>query len=83
MLALLVKLVPPGLMTVMSVVAAKPAGETAVIWVSLLMVKSVALVAPNFTAVALEKLLPDMTTDVPPSVVPEVGDIALTVGGRT
>ena len=57
-----------------------PAGEVAVIDVAELTVKLVALVAPNFTAVAPVKLVPAMVTDVPPAVGPDVGEIDVTVG---
>ena len=50
--ASLIALVPPAVVTVMSTVPAVPAGAVAVIDVALFTVKVVALVAPNFTAVA-------------------------------
>jgi hypothetical protein len=68
--------------TVMSTVPALPAGEVAVIDVAELTVK-VALVEPNFTAVAVAKLLPVMVTAVLPLVGPEVGFTAVTVGAAT
>ena len=64
----------------MSTAPALPAGDVAVIEVALLTVNEVAAVAPNFTAVAPVKLVPVMVTDVPPSVVPAVGLIEVTVG---
>ena len=45
-----------------------------------LTVTAVALVAPNFTAVAPEKLLPVMVTLVPPVARPLDGEIELTTG---
>ena len=66
-------------MTVTSTVPA-PGGEVAVIEVAEFTVKLVALVAPNFTAVAPVKPFPVMATDVPPSAVPDVGEIDVTVG---
>ena len=45
-----------------------------------LTVKLVALLAPNFTAVAPVKSVPVIVTDVPPSADPEVGEIEVTVG---
>ena len=39
-----------------------------------------ALVAPNLTAVAPVKLVPVMVTEVPPAVVPAVGEMLVTVG---
>ena len=66
-------------MTVTST-APLPAGEVAVIEVAPLTVTAVALVAPNFTAVAPEKLLPVMVTLVPPVARPLDGEIELTTG---
>jgi hypothetical protein len=45
-----------------------------------LTVYDVALFAPNLTAVAPVKLVPVMTTLVPPAVGPDVGDTPVTVG---
>ena len=61
----LVALVPAAVVTVTSTVPI-PAGEVAVIWVALLMVKEPAALLPNLTAVAPEKLVPVMVTLVPP-----------------
>ena len=77
----LVELVPSAEVTVMSTTPALPAGEIAVIEVQLLTVKELALVAPNFTAVGLMKLLPVMLTLVPPAVEPLEGEMPNTVGG--
>ena len=52
-------------------VAVTEPGESAVM---------VAVVVPNFTAVAAERLVPVMVTDVPPLVGPLVGLISATVG---
>ena len=71
---------PPAVVTLTSTVAA-PAGDVAVIEVALFTVKPVAAVAPNFTLVAPEKLVPAMTTLVPPAVGPDVGERLVTVGG--
>ncbi len=60
-----------------------PAGEVAVIEVAELTVKLVALVAPNFTAVAPVKPVPVTVTDVPPAAGPDVGEIEVTVGAAT
>jgi hypothetical protein len=57
-----------------------PAGDVAVIEVAELTVKVVALVAPNFTAVAPVNAVPVMVTDVPPVAGPDVGEIDVTVG---
>ena len=74
---------PPVVVTVMSTVPAEPLGEVAVIWVALLTVKPVALVAPNLTAVAPERLVPVITTDVLPAVGPLVGLMLEMVGAAT
>jgi hypothetical protein len=74
-----VALVPPGVVTVMSTVPV-PAGAVAVTEVAEFTVNVVALVAPNFTAVAPEKLVPVMVTEVAPVVGPDVGEIDVTVG---
>ena len=57
---------PPGVVTVMSTLPTACAGATAVICVAELTVKLVAAVPPKDTAVAPVKLVPVMTTDVPP-----------------
>src|SRR5205823_1380537 len=78
----LVALVPPAVVTVTSSVPV-PAGDVAVILVALLMVKEVALLLPNLTAVAPVKLVPLMVTEVPPAAGPLVGEIEVTVGTAT
>ena len=78
--AALVALVPLDVVTVTSVVPV-PAGDVAVMEVALLTVNDVALVAPNFTAVAPVKFVPVMVTDVPPAVGPLAGLSPVTVGG--
>ena len=75
-----VALVPPGVVTVMFTTPAAPAGAVAVIEVALLTVKLAAAVAPKLTAVAPVKLVPVSVTTVPPAVVPEVGEMPVTVG---
>jgi hypothetical protein len=72
--------VPFAVVTVTSTVPV-PADDVAVIEVAELTVKAVALVAPNFTAVAPVKVVPVMVTDVPPATGPVVGEIDVTVGG--
>jgi len=52
----------------------------AVIEVGELTVKLVAAIKPNFTAVTATKLVPVIVTEVPPTVDPEVGLTAVTVG---
>ena len=73
---------PPAVVTVMSTVPA-PAGEVAVMDVAVLAVKPVAAVAPNFTPVAALKLVPVMTTVVPPAVGPLEVLMLVTVGTAT
>ena len=48
--------------------------------VTLLMVKLAATLAPKLTTVAPVKLVPLIVIVVPPTVVPDVGDIDVTVG---
>jgi hypothetical protein len=72
--------VPPGVVTVTSTDPADPAGSVAVIDVAELMVKLVAAVAPNLTALTPAKLVPVIVTDVPPGVGPTPGLTAVTVG---
>ena len=60
-----------------------PAGAVAVIWAAELTVKPVAAVPPKTTAVAPEKPLPVMMTDVPPANGPEVGEMLLMAGAPT
>ena len=71
---------PPGVVTVTSTVP-DPAGDVAVIEVSLLKVKPAAFVAPNFTPVTPVKPVPVMVTLVPPATGPVVGLTLVTVGG--
>jgi hypothetical protein len=78
-----VALVPPGVVTVTSIVPAVPAGLVTVIWVALFTVIPVPLVAPNWTAVAPVKFVPVIVTAVPPVVGPLVGVIPVMVGGAT
>ena len=56
---------------------------TAVIWVAEFTVKLAAAVLPNCTAVAPVKLVPVMTTLVPPLAGPDVGASPVTVGAGT
>ena len=57
-----------------------PGGEVAVIEVAEMTVTLVALVAPNFTAVAPDNEVPVMVTDVPPVVGPAFGATDVTAG---
>ena len=81
--AALAVLVPSGVVTVMSMVAAPSAGLVAVMLVGLLTVKLVAAVVPNITAVAFVKPVPVIVTLVPPAVGPAEGATWVTVGGET
>jgi len=65
--------------TVTSTTPALPAGEVAVTEVALLAVIEPA-VAPNVTEVAEMRLVPVMTTLVPPVAGPVVGRMEVTVG---
>ena len=78
--AALVALVPPGVVTVMLTVPADSAGATALMLVAPLIVKLVAAVEPNLTAVAPVKLVPVIVTLFPPAVGPAVGLTLVTVG---
>ena len=71
--------VPPVVVTVTSTVPV-PAGDVAVIDVGEATVKP-AFVAPNLTAVAPVKLLPEIVTAVPPAAGPLPGLTAVTEGG--
>jgi hypothetical protein len=64
----------------MSTVPAEPAGAIAVTELSLTNVYDVAAVLPNITLVTPVKPLPEIVTEVPPAVVPDVGEIPVTVG---
>ena len=70
---------PLGVVTVTSTMPV-PAGEVAVIDVSLATVRLVAAVVPKSTAVAPVNPVPVTVTDVPPAVDPEVGLTPVTVG---
>jgi hypothetical protein len=74
--------VPPSVVT-LTVTAPVLAGEVAVIWVAELTVKLVADAPPNMTLVAPLKLVPVMTTLVPPLSGPDVGASPVTVGAAT
>jgi hypothetical protein len=75
--------VPPTVVTVTSTVPAELAGEVAVTSVSESTVKPAAGVVPKVTAAASLKPVPEIVTEVPPAVGPEVGAIELTVGAAT
>jgi hypothetical protein len=72
--------VPVGVVTVMSTVAAVSAGEVAVQVVAVEQLNDAAAVEPNLTAVAPVRLVPVMVTLVPPDVGPDVGVTSVIVG---
>jgi hypothetical protein len=74
--------VPLFVVTRMSVVPAEPAGATAVIWLFESMLKLVAEIVPNLTAVAPKKSVPVTTMVCPPPVAPVAGPTAVTVGAE-
>ena len=78
--AVLRALVPAEVTTVTSTVVV-PAGAVAVIWVAELTVKLVAATDPNCTELTEAKLVPLITTEVPPVEGPEIGVTPVTVGG--
>jgi hypothetical protein len=61
---------PLGVVTVTSTTPVPWSGDVAVIWIELLTAKLLAATPPKETAVAPVKLVPFMTTLVPPAVVP-------------
>ena len=72
--------VPPGVITSTVIGPATRAGVIATIRVELKTVNDVALVPPNLTPVAPIKFVPLIVTDVPPEVVPLVGEGVVAVG---
>ena len=73
-------LVAPGTVTVISTVPGLPAGEVAVICVSLRIVKPTAAVLPNCKPVAVRKPDPVIVTLVPPPTGPRFGETPLITG---
>ena len=72
---------PAVFVTVTSTVAGvSVAGELTVIEVDEFTTGPLAVVRPNFTVDAAVKFVPEIVTDVPPPVGPEVGLIDVTVG---
>ena len=71
---------PPAVVTVTSFTPAVPAGVIAVMLVALTTTTLVAETPPTFTLVAPVKLVPVMVIEVPPSVVPDVGETLVMVG---
>lgn len=78
--ALVALLVPPAAVTVTSTVPAALGGETAVIVPAETTSKLLAGVLPKSTAVAPDRFVPLITTDVPPLVGPAVGSRPDTAG---
>ncbi len=74
-------LVPPGVVTRTSTVAAACAGVDAVIVVLFTAVKLAAADPPKLTADAPLNAEPVIVIDVPPAVVPDDGDTPVTAGG--
>ena len=74
--------VPPGVVTVTSTMPV-PGGLSAVIWVSLTIVKFVAAVVPKSTAVAPVNPAPLSITSVPPAAVPLIGLKPRSMGAAT
>ena len=72
--------VPEGVVTVTSTIPAVYAGLVAVIEVALTTVTPVAAVVPKFTAVAPRRFVPEIVTEVPPAVEPDIGVMPVTVG---
>ena len=72
---------PPAVVTVTSTVPV-PAGDVAVMDVAVFAV-TVAVTVPNFTAVALPRLVPVIVTEVPPAAKPVTGEMPVTVGAST
>jgi hypothetical protein len=72
---------PTDVVTVTSTVPTEPAGAIAVTELSLTNVYDVACVSPKATASTPVKPLPEIVTEVPPAVVPDVGEMPVTVGG--
>ncbi len=72
--------VPPEVVTCTSTTPAACAGATAKIMPEPLTVNDVAATPPNETAVAPDRLLPEMVTDVPPAAGPVLTLRLLTTG---
>jgi hypothetical protein len=75
-----VALVPTGVTTVTLTVPADPAGDVTVMDVADTTVRLAPGVLPKLAAVAPVKLVPVSVTAVPPAVVPNTGETAVTVG---
>jgi hypothetical protein len=73
----------PFTVTVTVTAPALPTGVVAVIVELLTTVTFAAAAAPNVTVAPEAKFVPVMVTDVPPAVVPLLGETPVTVGGDT
>ena len=73
---------PPAVVITTSLAPALPDGVVMVIAVAVLL-EMVAVLPPTVTEVALERLVPVIVTEVPPAVVPEVGESKVYVGAGT
>lgn len=72
---------PPGVVTViLTIPAVVVAGEVTMIEVLLVVAVIIAGIEPKSTAVAPVNPVPVIVTDVPPAVVPFIGEIEVTVG---
>ena len=77
---LLAELVPPGVVTTTLAVPALPVGVTQLAVVLLFTMSLKQATPPNVRVVAPVKLVPVMVMDVPPSVLPLLWEIEVTVG---
>ena len=75
--------VPPAVVTATLCAPAVPVGVTAVMLVALTTTTLVAALPPTVTLVAPVKLVPVMVIEVPPNVVPDVGETLVIVGNGT
>jgi hypothetical protein len=73
---------PAGVVTTTEAVPGVPGGAIACISVDEKMVKELAILLANITAVALSRFKPVMVTIFPPNTGPDAGVSPVTVGGR-
>jgi hypothetical protein len=73
----------PFTVTVTATAPAACAGVVAVIWVPLTTTTFVAALPPNVTVAPAAKFVPVIVTDVPPAIVPLLGETLVTVGTGT
>ena len=72
---------PPPVVTIMPTAPALRAGVIQVIVVLFTIVREVAAVIPNVTDVAPVKFVPVIVTFVPPSVLPDDGEMSVMLAG--